>query len=595
MEWKPLRWAWGLVPIAMLSWLVVLTEREHVETDLRTRAQAALASGGLAWAGSTFNGRDAILTGQASEDNEPDQAIQLLTQTWGVRVIDNRAELIEKADVYHWSATEKDNKLRLAGYVPNDATRKAILALAKSSFPRFTVEDAMKLARGAPPRDTWMGAVEFALKTLTHVKNGVAELEGTSLSLAGSANDPASYKAAKAALSGSLPRSVKLKTDGVKLPLVNPYTWSVQLQQGQAVLSGHVPSEQGRTQLANVAKAAFGSRPVTDRTELADGAPDGFVPAATEAIRELAKLEDGHAELRGAQMNFAGMAATDQVAEGVRKTLKEKLPASIKATDAIKFKAASVPTVDQYRTSVDATSLAVVLTGFAPSDAAKSLLAETVKARLPNRKIDNRIVVANGAPAGWQSCMQYGLAGLGRVGSGKIEMMRAKLALRAETGDEELQKALPGELGLAVGNVCELDAQIKLTSAEVAAKKQDRDRCQDQLVGVVTAGVILFERASAELSSASNATLDEIGRALKACPDGVIEIEGHTDSDGDGGANQRLSEKRADSVRQYLTGAGIGADRLTTVGYGADKPVAPNDTAENMARNRRIEFNVKSR
>ena len=593
MEWKPLRWLWGVVPIAILAWVAALTEQERIEKDLRDRAQAALATAGLSWAGTSFNGRDAILTGQASEDKEPDQAAQRLGEVWGVRVIDNRAELLEKADVYTWSATDKDNKVRLAGYVPNESTRKSILGFAKAAFPKLEVEDRMKLARGAPPRDAWLAGTSFALNNLVHLKSGTVELEGVNFTIAGPANDSASYRTIKSALARP-PQGIKLKADKVGLPVVAPYTWAFVHKQGEIMLSGHAPGEQQHAQMLTAVKSGFANRPVVDRIELADGAPEGFAVMAAEAIRELAKLDDGSAELKGSQLTISGTAATEQAAEAVRKTLKEKIPASFKTSEAIKFKAAVVPTIEQYRTAIDATSLSVALTGFAPSEAAKLLMTETVKARLPNRKIDNRLVVANGAPAGWQSCMQYALAGLGRLGGGKAQMMRSKLELRGETGDESL-RSLPDELALAVGSSCDLDAQVKLTSAEVAARKPERDRCQEQLATVIKSGVILFESGSAELSSASNATLDELTRSLKACPDGVIEIEGHTDAEGDDGANQRLSEKRADAVRGYFTNAGIPGDRLVTAGYGASKPVAPNDTTENMAKNRRIEFSVRAR
>ncbi len=65
-------------------------------------------------------------------------------------------------------------------------------------------------------------------------------------------------------------------------------------------------------------------------------------------------------------------------------------------------------------------------------------------------------------------------------------------------------------------------------------------------------------------------------------------VEGFTDSDGDPGFNQQLSEAHAQSVAQWLIGQGIDPARITAVGHGADQPVAPNDTPENKALNRRV-------
>jgi outer membrane protein OmpA-like peptidoglycan-associated protein len=68
-----------------------------------------------------------------------------------------------------------------------------------------------------------------------------------------------------------------------------------------------------------------------------------------------------------------------------------------------------------------------------------------------------------------------------------------------------------------------------------------------------------------------------------------IEISGHTDNVGKKKDNQILSEKRAKSCRDYLVSKGIEAERITTVGYGDARPIAPNDTEQGRQQNRRIE------
>ncbi len=73
-------------------------------------------------------------------------------------------------------------------------------------------------------------------------------------------------------------------------------------------------------------------------------------------------------------------------------------------------------------------------------------------------------------------------------------------------------------------------------------------------------------------------------------PDLSLTIEGHTDNVGDAQANLALSAKRADAVKAYLVGKGVGAERLTTKGLGASKPAAPNTTAEGRQQNRRVEL-----
>jgi outer membrane protein OmpA-like peptidoglycan-associated protein len=80
---------------------------------------------------------------------------------------------------------------------------------------------------------------------------------------------------------------------------------------------------------------------------------------------------------------------------------------------------------------------------------------------------------------------------------------------------------------------------------------------------------------------------------LKENADKKVELEGHTDSVGTDQYNQNLSEKRAVSVKEYLTKRGVAASRITTKGFGESKPIADNKTAEGRAKNRRVEIKVR--
>lgn len=101
---------------------------------------------------------------------------------------------------------------------------------------------------------------------------------------------------------------------------------------------------------------------------------------------------------------------------------------------------------------------------------------------------------------------------------------------------------------------------------------------------------INFETNSARITADSEERLMKAYNTMMNNPAIEVEISGHTDSRGSNQKNQVLSEQRANSVKEWLVAKGISADRITTVGYGEDKPIAPNDTDENMLKNRRIEF-----
>jgi outer membrane protein OmpA-like peptidoglycan-associated protein len=101
-----------------------------------------------------------------------------------------------------------------------------------------------------------------------------------------------------------------------------------------------------------------------------------------------------------------------------------------------------------------------------------------------------------------------------------------------------------------------------------------------------------FASGSATLTKSSERTLEKAYNALVGNPDILVEIAGYTDNVGKVQANENLSARRAQSVKAWLVKKGIPANRLRTVGKGMRDPIAPNDTPEGRAQNRRIEFHV---
>ena len=101
-----------------------------------------------------------------------------------------------------------------------------------------------------------------------------------------------------------------------------------------------------------------------------------------------------------------------------------------------------------------------------------------------------------------------------------------------------------------------------------------------------------FETDSSQITTESQGTVASLSQILKAYPNAHVQLSGHTDNTGAPDANQRLSLDRANAIKGMLVSSGIAADRITTNGYGQDRPVAPNDTEEGRARNRRTELTV---
>jgi outer membrane protein OmpA-like peptidoglycan-associated protein len=107
---------------------------------------------------------------------------------------------------------------------------------------------------------------------------------------------------------------------------------------------------------------------------------------------------------------------------------------------------------------------------------------------------------------------------------------------------------------------------------------------------VAISGGILFETDSAKLAPSAADLVGRLSEVMKKNPDIKVAVVGHTDSTGDYRYNLQLSERRARAMVDALAKAGVAASRLAAVGIGPLSPMAPNDTAEGRAQNRRVEL-----
>jgi outer membrane protein OmpA-like peptidoglycan-associated protein len=143
--------------------------------------------------------------------------------------------------------------------------------------------------------------------------------------------------------------------------------------------------------------------------------------------------------------------------------------------------------------------------------------------------------------------------------------------------------------GGAVGNY--QDKQEAKLRQQMAGTGVDVVRNGDNIT-LDMPGNVTFAFDSAALNPQFNGVLDKVAQTLVEYDQTIVQVAGHTDSTGSHAYNMKLSQQRADSVKSYLTGRGVPAKRLVTVGAGPDYPVADNSTAEGRAENRRVEITI---
>lgn len=118
------------------------------------------------------------------------------------------------------------------------------------------------------------------------------------------------------------------------------------------------------------------------------------------------------------------------------------------------------------------------------------------------------------------------------------------------------------------------------------------NRTADDELNVSVKNEVLFDFNSAALRSASRTSLREMADVFNRYPNTTISVQGFTDSIGTASYNERLSERRASSVSNYLEDLGVRGNRMQTIGYGESHPRASNSTASGRQLNRRVEIHI---
>lgn len=148
--------------------------------------------------------------------------------------------------------------------------------------------------------------------------------------------------------------------------------------------------------------------------------------------------------------------------------------------------------------------------------------------------------------------------------------------------------AVGGGTGALIGN--KMDKQAR--QIDQALPGADVERVGEGIRLVLNENAVRFATGKATLTSTAKANLDKLVPVFKEYADTNIQIYGYTDSTGSPEFNLTLSQKRAESVKNYLASNGLVSSRFKTTGLGIADPIATNDTADGRTQNRRVEFAI---
>ncbi|NTY35574.1 OmpA family protein [Burkholderia diffusa] len=225
----------------------------------------------------------------------------------------------------------------------------------------------------------------------------------------------------------------------------------------------------------------------------------------------------------------------------------------------------------------------VVAGGKVPDEATKAAVLQKLRDTYGATNVVDQIEVGDVAtPPNWSANVQKLLgAQLKQISKGQLKINGTQIEMKGEVHNEAQRQQLASDMANTLNPTYTIKNGLRVSASE-----------QGVLDQTLANRTIEFETGSATLTPQGKLILDQMAAALAKMQNRTVDIIGHTDNSGNRTSNIALSQARADAVKGYLITKSIPPQQMTTTGVGPDQPIAPNDTADGRARNRRIEFRV---
>lgn len=423
---------------------------------------------------------------------------------------------------------------------------------------------------------------QHALATQPGLSASSVTVQGRDAILSGQTVTPESGQAARQVVQ-TLPgiRTVTQRWDAV--PEIRPFAWFVTVENGRLMLEGAVPVGEPMQDLSARLARASGYADPDNRLRAARGIPEGLAfAAAIEAVGQWAgRLQSGRIEVVDRAVTVTGTARDPVNARALRADVAAALPAGLQSVRLD----LTPPVADPFVFEAVREGGSVRLGGYLPDETLRNMIRDRAGRQFLGERLDDRAELARGASPDLPVVATLAMERLSRLAKGTMRIEGRRLVLQGQAPTSATAQALHAAPSLPAGWTYASEIGVQAPGAPLTLPA-----CQAEVSALIGRGRLLFEVGRATLYRDSQGLIDHLAQVLARCPGASLEIAGHTDDEGPAEASRDLSRRRAEAVAEALRAAGVEPRRLVAVGYGAARPLVPNDSAANKARNRRIDF-----
>ena len=579
---------------AVLALLLGLSANAIVETRLGGIANAAISESGETWPEAEPDGFVVELRGIAPDPERRLAALAAVSDAVGAhRVVDRM--IAARPPEPRWSGAsfrvlQRGGRAVVSGAFPDAESRDALLAALESAETAVRIADH-SLVSGKRAAAEWPAALNLALEVLRMRPEADMAFSDGVLEISLAVDSENSDQGIAAEINRLTPADLRVELSAPSpLPLVLPYSLEFESLGGTARMPVcHAETEADRERIIAAARSVGAAEPVECLVGL--GAPDSnWAETMAAAIRAAASLDGAELSASGPEIALAGK-------PGLPPALFRQAADQLSETAVGSFKLTFVPPPESAKeypgvafTAAKSESGAIAISGNLEDKSARSFVNRMAKAVFQTSDMRDSTRADRAVPESWTGRVVAGMEALAMLDHGSLSLTPDRSELAGSSGERDKIKDAGSQIA-AIGLPYELRIEFD-PSLLLGARSPTPEECISAVYDAQKSRKISFQPGSEQVTSETVPVLNAIAEVLAECPRAVIEIAGHTDSQGGEEMNLRLSSKRAREVLNQLAFRGALPGNLTARGYGESRPIADNDTDEGRERNRRIEFRL---
>lgn len=586
---------------AILSIMAAQFAVRGIEYVVARDAQEALSDQDIDWAETRSDGLLLHLDGLAPNEAARFRAISAVsTVVAAERVIDG-IEVAPTTSIaaprFSMEILRNNLDVSLIGLVPAEFEKDAVIARIEGIDPEISVVNMLETARHAVPHG-WGDAVSFGLDALALISVSKVSIAADRVEVTGLAQSERERDSMRDELTRNRPRGLIASVSiSAPRPVITPFTLRFVIDEdGPRFDACSADTPEARAAILRAGRVA-GVTGVTSCT-IGLGTPTPrWQQGVIEAIDAVAELGAGSVTFSDTDISLnVPNSVAPEMFDQVVGTLENTLP------DVFSLNATRLPPSDDEIASSEAVlefvaartpDGAVSLRGRLSDERLRDAVQSLARAEFGLPAVEMTARVDPDLPEGWPVRALLAIDSLAQLESGTVRVRPDLFDVIGVTGDATISDRMSRVLAEKLGQGAVFNLIIRYDERfDPIANQPTPARCERWIAEILQERQITFAPGSASVEGDTARVVDKIAEVLRECGRLEMEIGGHTDSQGSLEGNMRLSQRRADAVKDALMVRGALVADFETKGYGPEFPIADNASAAGREANRRIEFKL---